>query len=219
MSAVLPKSGAVTGPPENLGQFLANLGDIPPERVRLDPPPGQATKKDLLRVLAEHDILCELVDGTLVEKPVGQVESVLGGWLIHCLWSYLETRNLGRVFGADAPHELKPHLIRMPDVAFVSYDRLPQGEARKKSVATWVPELVVEILSKSNSKKEMQRKLSEYFDAGVLLVWIVDPRKKTVKIYTDLQTSTTLGTADAVDGGQVLPGFVMSIRELFAKAE
>ncbi|WP_157605097.1 Uma2 family endonuclease [Schlesneria paludicola] len=61
-----------------------------------------------MRVLANNEIRCELVDGTLVEKPGGQIGSVLGGWLIHCLWSDLETRNLGRVFGADAPHELKP---------------------------------------------------------------------------------------------------------------
>lgn len=206
-------------PLENLGELLRQLGDIPPERVRLNPSPGQATKKDLLRLLDRDNILCELVDDTLVEKAVGQVESLLAGWLIHCLWSFLETRDLGRVFGADAPFELRPRLIRLPDVAFVSHQRLPQGDGRRKPVATWVPELAVEIVSKGNSKREIERKLSEYFDAGVVLVWIVDPRKKSVKVYRDINTFETLGERDRLSGGSVLPGFSMSIREWFAKIE
>lgn len=204
---------------ENLGQLLNQLGDVPPDRVRLDPPPGHATKRDLLKLLDRDNILCELVDGTLVEKAVGQVESVLAGWLIRCLWNYLETRDLGRVYAPDSPFELRSRLIFMPDVAFVSHERLPQGEARRKPVATWLPELAVEILSKGNSKKEIERKLSEYFAAGVVLVWIVDPRKKTVKVYNNLNSFETLSVADHLGGGTVLPGFSMSIREWFAKAE
>ncbi|WP_050986049.1 Uma2 family endonuclease [Schlesneria paludicola] len=109
----------------------------------------------------------------------------------------------------------------MPDVAFVSFDRLHQGDARKKSVATWVPDLIIEILSKSNSKKEIDRKLTEYFGAGVLLVWIVGPRKKTIKVYSDVHTATLLNSMIrlTVDGGQILPGFAMSIRHLLAKIE
>lgn len=203
----------------NFGQLLEQLGDVPPARIRLNPPPGQATKRDLIRLLDQENVLCELVDGVLVEKAVGQIESVLGGWLIHCLWAYLETRDLGRVYGADAPHELRPRLIRMPDVAYVSYGRLPQGEARKKPVATWVPDLAVEILSKGNSKKEIDRKLSEYLAAGVLLIWVVDPRKRIVKVCSPGKSAVVLDEGDRLDGGTVLPGFELSIREWFAKIQ
>ncbi len=215
-----PKSGFGDSVlPANFGQLLTQLGEIPPERVRLSPPPGQAKKRDLVQLLHSDSVLCELVDGTLVEKAVGQIESVLGGWLIHCLWAYLETRDLGRVYGADAPCELRPRLIRLPDVSFVSYGRIPQGEARKRPVATWVPELAVEILSKGNSKKEINRKVSEYFAAGVLLVWVVDPRKKSVRVYTAKDVAVTLEITDQLEGGDVLPGFSISIQDWFSKIE
>ncbi len=205
--------------PTNLGALLERLGGIPPERVRLDPPPGTATKRDLLRLLEKDNIQCELVDGTLVEKPMGHIESRLGTWLGFYLCSYLEQHDIGWVSGSDAPHELASKLIRMPDVAFVSYGRLPEGEARKKSVASWAPDLAVEILSKSNTRKEIDRKRREYFDAGVRLLWVADPRKKTVKVYTSCDDCVTLGTADTLDGGTVLPGFKLSIGEWYAKVD
>lgn len=201
----------------NIRDLLRQLGEISPERVRLEPAPGKATKKDLVRLLERQKVLCELVDGTLVEKPVGQIESVLASWLGHCLWAYLTTKDLGRVYSPDGPFQLKPRLIRLPDVAFVSHDRIPQGESRHKSVATWVPNLAVEILSKGNSKKEIQRKLEEYFEAGVMVVWIVDPRKRTVSVYSDISSSVTLQENETLEGGTILPGFKMSIREWFDK--
>ena len=103
-----------------VAELLRQLGDIPAERVRMDPPPSLATKIDLLRLLEQDNIPCELVNGTLVEKAMGQIESSLAVWLSHYFCAYLEGRPIGRVFGADAPHELKAHLIRMPDVAFAT---------------------------------------------------------------------------------------------------
>ena len=206
-------------PIANLAELLRQLGDIPPERVRLKPTPGTATKRDLLRLLEKDNILCELVEGTLVEKAVGQIESSLGIWLSHCLCCYLDQHDIGRIYGSDAPHELVPKLIRMPDVAFASYGRIPEGEARKKPVASWAPDLAVEILSKSNTRKEIDRKRREYFDAGVRLLWLADPRKKTVKVYTSFEECVTLGVNDRLDGGDVLPGFSLSIGEWYAKAD
>ncbi len=205
--------------PETMGELLKQLGDIPPERVRLKPTPGTATKRDLLRLLDKFNIQCELVDGTLVEKPMGQIESSLAMWLGSYLCRYLEQHDIGRIYGSDAPHELENKLIRLPDVAFASYGRIPEGEARKKPVASWAPDLAVEILSKSNTRKEIDRKRREYFDAGVRLLWVADPRKKTVKVYTFFDECITLGEKDTLDGGDVLPGFKLSIGEWYAKAE
>lgn len=210
---------SVAPDPETIAELLKQLGDIPPERVRLKPTPGTATKRDLLRLLDKFNIQCELVDGTLVEKPMGQIESRLGTWLSFYLCAYLEQHDIGWISGSDAPHELVSKLIRMPDVAFVSYGRLPEGEARKKPVASWAPDLAVEILSKSNTRKEIDRKRGEYFAAGVRLVWVADPRKKTVKVYTSPDDCVTLTTADTLDGGDVLPGFSLSIGTWYAKVD
>jgi Uma2 family endonuclease len=82
-----------------------------------------------------------------------------------------------------------------------------------------VPDLVIEVLSKGNTPKEMARKLDEYFRAGVRLVWYVNPKKRTVRVYTARNRSVLLLENDTLDGGDVLPGFALSIRDWFAEAE
>jgi Uma2 family endonuclease len=115
----------------------------------------------------------------------------------------------------DGMLRLMPGLVRAPDVSFISRERYPSGKKPTEPIAPMAPDLAVEILSKSNSKTEMNRKLREYFDAGTRLVWYVDPRKKTVRVYTSVSESATLGMADHLDGGAVLQGFQMAVRELF----
>jgi Uma2 family endonuclease len=78
-----------------------------------------------------------------------------------------------------------------------------------------VPDLVVEVLSKGNTKGEMSRKLEEYFGAGVRLAWVVDPRKRTVRVHTTATRSRLLREPDELDGGEVLPGFRLPLTELF----
>jgi Uma2 family endonuclease len=74
------------------------------------------------------------------------------------------------------------------------------------------------VLSKGNTSKEMARKLDEYFRAGVRLVWYVDPKRRTVRVYTGRDRSVVLREDQALEGGEVLPGFSLSIREWFAEA-
>jgi Uma2 family endonuclease len=80
-------------------------------------------------------------------------------------------------------------------------------------------DLVVEVLSKKHTRKEMARKLEEYFRAGVRLVWYVDPRNRTVQVYTAPDRSILLRGDQTLDGGDVLPGFTLSTRHWFAEAE
>jgi Uma2 family endonuclease len=70
-----------------------------------------------------------------------------------------------------------------------------------------------------NTPKEMTRKLDEYFRAGVRLVWYGNPKKRTVSVYTAPDHSVSLGDGETLDGGGVLPGFSLSIREWFGRAE
>ncbi len=78
---------------------------------------------------------------------------------------------------------------------------------------------VVEILSKGNTPREKARKLDEYFRAGVLQLWHVDPKRWKVRVFTDRNHSIVLGKDEHLEGGDVLPGFTLSIREWFGEAE
>ncbi|HQU41588.1 MAG TPA: Uma2 family endonuclease, partial [Pirellulales bacterium] len=87
----------------------------------------------------------------------------------------------------------------------------------EEPVPNIVPDLAVEVLSEGNTKPEMDRKLDDYFGAGVRLVWFVEPRKKTVEVFTGKDESTVLDENATLSGGDVLPGFSMPLRPLFAK--
>jgi Uma2 family endonuclease len=201
-----------------LADLLEQLGDIPPNRIRLQPPPGRATEKDLI-ALHNRDgkLLCELVDGVLVDKAMGYKESLLAGWLLHFLWSFLERNDLGTVAGADGAMRLMADLVRIPDVSFISWDRLPGREIPDEPLPNLVPDLAVEVLSKGNTPKEMARKLREYFNAGTRLVWLVDRKKEIVDVYTTPDDQRRFAKNQTLDGGEVLPGFTLPLRKLFAK--
>jgi Uma2 family endonuclease len=100
---------------------------------------------------------------------------------------------------------------------FASWDRFPGRKRPKVAVPELAPDLVVEVLSKGNTRAEMRRKLGEYFGAGVRLVWLVDPRKRTVRVHTSVQRSVVLKQGQLLDGGDVLPEFVLSLEELFVE--
>ncbi len=209
-----PTAGLAT-----LADLLDRLGDLPPERVRLHPAPGTATQRDVLEVHRRERRLCELVAGTLVEKTMGYEESSLASLISTYLNVFLETHNLGVVAGADGMMRLTTGLLRIPDVSFISWDRLPDRRRPKGPVPRLAIDLAVEVLSKGNPRSEVERKLSEYFEAGVRLVWLVDPRRKTIRVHTAPRRSVLLREADGVlDGGEVLPGFRLPLRELFARA-
>jgi Uma2 family endonuclease len=106
-------------------------------------------------------------------------------------------------------------LVRLPDIAFVSWDRIPGRKVPTTPILDLAPDLAVEILSRSNTKKEIQRKLAEYFGAGVRLVWLIDPKSRSASVHTSPTRSTKLDESQNLEGGDVLPGFSLSLRELF----
>src|SRR5262245_53343264 len=109
----------------NVRDLIAHLGDIPPERIRMHPLPGTATEKDLLRLVERDKILCELIDGVLVEKVMGAREGGLGTWIAHHIEKYLEENDIGATFGADSTLRVPPKQVRLPDVSFVRWEKLP----------------------------------------------------------------------------------------------
>jgi Uma2 family endonuclease len=200
-----------------VGDLLTHFGGISPRRIRLRPAPGTATEQDVIDIQNREDRLYELVDGVLVEKIMGFEESYLAAVLIQVVGIYVAKADLGIVVGADGTVQLMPQLVRIPDVSFISWRRLPSRKIPVEPIPNLVPNLAVEVLSKGNTKREMDRKLKDYFLAGVELVWFVDPAKRTVKVYTAPDQFTLLTEDQTLDGGQVLPGFRLPLKELFAK--
>jgi Uma2 family endonuclease len=202
---------------DNLAELMEQLGDVPPERIRMRPLPGLATEKDVLAAeRAPRKRLCELIDGVLVEKAMGIHESLLGQQIGHSLWTFLEQHDLGVVLGADGMIRLFPGQVRIPDVSFLAWDRYPGGEVPDEGISSVVPNLAVEVLSPSNTKKEMARKRRDYFLAGVELVWQIDPKTQTAEAYTSPEDVQRIGKNQSLDGG-VLPGFRLPLKQLFAR--
>jgi Uma2 family endonuclease len=209
-----------------LADVLDHLGGIPASRVWMNPPPGLATEEDLVALDARRGPICELIDGILVQKYVciaeerdmAVFESRLAVVLIYFLESYLDKINIGAAVGEGAYLRLFPGQIRAPDVSFISWKRMPNEEFPRDPIGPFAPDLAVEIISKSNTKAEMDRKLREYFEAGVRLVWYVYPESRTVHVFTSLRKSVVLTEADTLEGGKVLPGFSLSLRKWFQRA-
>lgn len=212
--ALASKAEALT-----LAELHELFGPMPAWRIRSQPAPGTATEEDWLALAYDIQKRCELTNGVLVEKPVGYMESRLATVLSYLIERFLETHPLGIVVGESAASRLLPGLIRAPDVSFVSWDRLPGRRVPREPLPNLAPELAVEILSKSNTKKEMDAKLHEYFAAGVTLVWYVDPRKRTARVYTSPEAVTKIGFDGVLSGGDVLPGFTVSLKEWFERAD
>jgi Uma2 family endonuclease len=114
---------------------------------------------------------------------------------------------------------LMPGLVRIPDVAFVSWEQLPKKYYPTEPIPDLAPRLAIEILSKSNTKSEMDLKLRDYFINGVRLVWFIDPDRRTAKVYTAPDEVRELSEEESLDGGDVLPGFSLALADLFRYLE
>lgn len=159
----------------------------------------------------------ELVRGKVITMSApglrhGEVQLALGS-LIRV---FLLSNKIGRVFtesGLVTDH--KPDTVRGPDISYYSKERLPLGQ----EVVKWhdqPADLCVEIVSPSNTKKELRAKIKEYFFAGVRAVWVVDPEDRSVTVLNAPDEGRTVYDEAALDGGDVLPGFTCKVSDLFA---
>ncbi len=202
-----------------LDDLCQRLGGVVPSRIRTHPSPGTATVADVIEIQDHEGVLCELIEGILVEKVMGLRESILASAMNAILYTFVVTRNLGFVSGEAGTYELMPHLVRIPDIAFTNWDRVPGGRQPMAPVPGLVPNLAVEVLSPSNTPGEMTLKRQDYFASGVELVWEIDPDSRTIRVFTSPANARTLTTADILDGGSVLPGFAIPVGQVFAELD
>lgn len=213
-------SGALELPPNLLpnGISWAELVDqlkVPAERIQRSPLPGTANEEDFLYANERLGIRCELIDGTLVELPMGNYESLLAIQLASLLLEFVCPRKLGIVIGADSMFRLFGGNIRMPDVAYIPKDRFPNG-LPQGPVWSLAPALAVEVISASNTRAELARKRSDSFAPGVSVIWVVDPIPRTVTVYDDSDPTNGKQAIDRLDGGTVLSGFSIALSDLFS---
>lgn len=197
----------------------ARFGPIPLRRIILDPPPGTATEEDVIEHLQRTGRVCELIDGILVEKDGSWETSTIAAEIIRLIGNFIREMRLGgRVAGEQGMSWLPVGRLRGPDVSYVSPARLPSDPSRTP-YPELVPNLAIEVLSPGNTTKEMDEKLDDYFDSGVEVVWLVDPKTRTVRVHTARDAETVLNATDLLDGGTVLPDFTVKVADLFERPE
>jgi Uma2 family endonuclease len=211
-------SATISSPPVWTAVELAErLGPILLDRVVNPPAPGLATEEDAVAYCERDKRLCELVDGVLVEKVMGAYESMLAAEILAILRNFAKPRGLGTVLGADGMLRLAPGLIRIPDVAFISLAKFPDGRFPRAKAPALSPDIAVVVISEGNTPQEMAEKLRDYFDAGTRLVWYVDPARQQVEVFTSPEAKRIVTIDQSLDGGEVLPGLEINLRELFAE--
>ena len=197
--------------------LLDRFGPLPAGRVVHDPRPGTATVADWRRANRRGDGVYELIDGTLIRKAVSDLSSWLGGEIFAVIRNFVRAHGFGYTHPADGFFEL-PDGLRAPDASFTRFADRPDG-LREQGYSDVPPALVAEALSPGNTRREMDRKRAIRFAAGVRLVWEVDPLARTVAVRTapDASTVLTEEAGDTLTGGSVLPGFSVSLADLFAR--
>jgi Uma2 family endonuclease len=154
-----------------------------------------------------------------VEKTTGWKEAELAIIIATMLRNFVSTNHLGKVFGADGMFRLEPEQIRIPDVAFISKQRFEGRTLTSGAFWELGCDLAVEVISPSNTRREMERKLADYFAAGVQIVWLVYPKTREVVVCKSPQSGATLRGGDTLDGGDVLPGFSVPVAQIFAELD
>jgi Uma2 family endonuclease len=173
------------------------------------------TAKDLAD-MGEEGEFCELVDGELVRmSPTFLPEARVVRTVQRLLDNYVFPRQLGEIFGPDLGYELTPHRVRAHDVSFVSAEKLT-AYGSPQEFAKVVPDLTVEVISPDVKYGYLQRQIRDYFEAGVRLLWIVDPAMQTVTVHRSPVDLRVFTTADTLSGEDVIPGFSCPAAELFA---
>ncbi len=174
------------------------------------------TAADLLRLYSEG-VRGELIRGVLCETmPAGQVHGRIVLNLGSALHNFVTPRSLGVLVASDSGVWLErdPDTVREPDIAFTSVEKLPL-DVWNTGYAEVVPDLVVEIASPSDSRREVHDKAHMWLNHGVPLVWVVQPETRTVDIYRPDEPIDSLGEQDVLDGLDVLPGFSCDVSAVF----
>ena len=174
------------------------------------------TAEQLLR-MPDEGCRYELIAGELRKRSLaGWREGAIAGELLGLLGMYVIETNLGRVLGAGTGFLLarSPDTVRAPDIAFLSKDRL-QVENPGEGFWPGAPDLAIEVLSPDHTTAEVGEKVGAWLDAGASMVWVVNPKWRSVTVYRSATEIETLTENDQLDGEDVVPGFRCRVGDIF----
>lgn len=170
---------------------------------------------DELMQLPDDGRKYELVDGELVVSPAGGRHGRTVVKLTVRLGSFVAEHGLGEVFDSSTGYRLPGGNLRSPDLSFVAAARLAESGVPKGFLHI-PPDLAVEVLSPDDRPRPVMDKVGEYIAAGVRLVWVIDPERETAAAYRSLTEVREIGRAEALQGEDVVPGFLCPLSALFA---
>lgn len=161
--------------------------------------------------------LYELVDGQLVERVSGAYSSWVGGRLVALLGNFVERNSLGWVFSAGVDYQCfpgRPNHVLKPSGSFIRFGRfkneeLPRGHCRI------APDLMAEVISHNDFYSDVIRRVCDFLEAGVELIWVIDPDSRSVMVYRADGSVNLLHEQDQLTGEPVLKDFTCTISELF----
>ena len=159
----------------------------------------------------------ELVKGELITMPpAGYEHGVIGFDFGAEIRQFVKANDLGRVSNSDTGFIIStdPDTVRAPDVSFVRKERIPP-DGLPKGYFPGAPDLVIEVISPSDSYTEVVEKVAQLIEAGTRLVVLIDPRTRTVELHHRSGEIDRLTEADTLTLGDVLPGFECPVAELF----
>jgi Uma2 family endonuclease len=181
-----------------------------PRNVKRSTPPPQM----------DSEALFEVIQGKQVELPnMSSHSNQISILIFIAIYEHVKKTGSGTAFIESLfgiPTKDDPNKQRRPDVAYVSKARWPLNKVAP-DFDPWpvVPNLAVEVISPSDRIVEVNAKISDYFEAGVELVWVVHPRNEMVEVYTAPLQSTKLSRSETLTGGSVLLGFELKLATIF----
>jgi Uma2 family endonuclease len=164
-----------------------------------------ATEADLLRTPRDGRKY-ELVDGEIRMSPAGSRHGAVSVKVAAKLLAFATNQRLGHVFDSSTGFRLPGGNVRSPDVSFVARGRF-EGDEVPEGLSPVPPDLAVEVLSPDDRPRAILDKVGEYLESGVRLIWVIDPSARTATVYRSLNDVRRLGSDNALDGFDVLPGF------------
>jgi Uma2 family endonuclease len=182
--------------------------------------PSPAVTPDDLLHMPDEGRGFELVHGDLRELNMSKESSRVASRVSHTLETYVDAGHPGWVFGEGTSYKCfpdDPTGTRRADASFISLERMPVETYEDEGHTTMAPDLVAEVISPHDLAEEVEEKRDEWLAAGVKIVWIVSPSTKTVKTYRRDGGYAFLHTTDILTAEGVLPGFSVSVAELFRK--
>lgn len=173
--------------------------------------------------LAEYELVAnlnygyELDEGRLIVlSPTKPPHGTAVTNLITYINAYVKQHKLGKVYSGEVGFNLFPTakkpIVRAPDVAFLSKIRIARGDVKNDEWIKGPPDLAIEVLSPSDRPR---RKIKQYMDAGTSLLWVVNTSKRMVTVYRPGAEPEQLKGSDVLSGGSMLPGFSLTVSEIF----